>query len=281
VYNALGMAPKQIKRKQLPAVVEREDDNSLGLESRQVAALQKLVELGAEPAYVDEEGKTVYSKDPQTRALQLIYEGRFGGPNRGQGRKKRAAEAMAEHIRHNFQRRMTRALGRALKADAGTKANLDAIRLAIDIERGERKLQIEEEEHDGNIGDTREELLATLFNLIGDPATAAAIEGVGVEDGDQTLIADAEVIEDYIEEDAEEAPPTLFEVEAVDPPPAGDNWSVGTPTPAPENGSDGGRAGSNGSGRAKRDRQTSPNPLTQAALRRAAERRRAMGVGET
>jgi hypothetical protein len=278
------MAPKQIKRKQLPAVVEpSEDDNSLGLEPRQVAALQKLLELGAEPAYVDEEGKTVYSKDPQQRALQLIYEGRFGGPNRGQGRKKRAAEAMAEHIRRNFTRRMTRALGRALKADAGTRANLDAIRLAIDIERGERKLQIEEDEHDGNIGDTREELLATLFSLVGDPATAAAIEGTVVEDGDDEFITDADIIDEGSEEIQAQAG-TFFEAEeeaAADSPAAGVNRSDGTPAAAPEHGSDAGSAGQNGSGRATRDREASPNPLTQAALRRSAERRRAMAVGET
>jgi hypothetical protein len=268
------MAPKQIKRKQLPAVVEpSEDDNSLGLEPRQVTALQKLLELGAEPAYADETGKMIYSKDPQTRALQLIYEGRFGGPNRGQGRHKRAAEEMAKHIRANFTRRMTRALGRALKQDAGTRANLEAIKLAIDIERGERKLQIEEEEHDGNLGDTREELLATLFTLIGDPATAAVIEGTS-EEGDEIPLA--EVIEEDIE--TKEA---LFEPEADDPSSAPVNWSDGTPTPASENGSDTRGAGSNGRELAKRDRQTSPNPLTQAALRRSAERRRAMGVGET
>src|SRR3954451_18862262 len=277
------MAPKQIKRKQLPAVIEpREDDNSLGLEPRQLTALQKLIELGAEPAYVDGEGKTVYSKDPQTRALQLIYEGRFGGPNRGQGRKKRAAEAMAEHIRSNFTRRMTRALGRALKADAGTKANLDAIRLAIDIERGERKLQIEEDEHDGNLGDTREELLTTLFSLVGDPATAAAIEGTIVEDGEPEFITEADIIDEGPED--VQAPEEDFEEEAADDadsPAAGVNRSDGTPAAASEHGSDAGSAGQNGSGRATRDRQASPNPLTQAALRRSAERRRAMALGET
>jgi len=169
---------------------------------------------------------------------------------------------------------MTRALSRALKPDAGTRANLDAIRLAIDIEQRERKLQIEEEEHEGNVGNTREELLATLFELVGDPATSAAISGSArdtdgaVEDafgipGEAEDITEAEVIEEAAEED--EA--------AADSPAVGEDRREGTATPVVTDGGDTGSAGSNGRRLAKRDRKASTNPFTQAALRRSAERR--------
>jgi hypothetical protein len=261
-------------KKQLVRKKASEDDNSLGLNATQVAALEKLVALGAGPAEADEEGKIVYSKDPQTRALQLVFEGRFGGSGRGQGRPKRAAEEMAAHIRRNFTRRMTRALSRALKPDAGTRANLDAIRLAIDIEQRERKLQIEEEEHEGNIGNTREELLATLFNLVGDPATAAAIEGSsaptdGYAEGALGIPGEAEEV---TEEDIPEAE-VIEEEDRTDPSTVGEDRSEATATSIATDGGDTGSTGSNGAGRSKRDRQTSTNPFTQAALRRAAERR--------
>ena len=159
------------------------DENDLGLSSKQIIALERLTELGAAAAEPDETGRSVYDSRPQVRAYQLIYEGRFAGRGNGQGRprKPRAAELLAEHIREHFPKKMERALKRALSEEAGSRANLDAIRLAIDIERGERKLQIEEEEHDGNLGNTREELIATLFALVGEPATAAAIEGSAEE----------------------------------------------------------------------------------------------------
>lgn len=260
-------AKKKLKRKsalpKLPVLTEKtepKDDNSLGLDGRQVVALQKLLELGAEPAYQDEAGKMIYSKDPQTRAYQLVYEGRFGGPNRGQGRQKRAAQEIATHVRSKTPQ-MKKAWSRALRADAGTRANLDAIRLGVEIERSERKLQIEEEEHEGNIGNTREEILATLFELVGDPGTAAAIEGTYIEDDD--AIEDAEVIE---------GPESLFEAVAEDSPAVGDTGSDRSPTAAPENGRDGGVTGQDGRSRSKRDRSQSPNPFTQAALRRAADR---------
>lgn len=174
------------------APVDPGEDTEIGLDARQIAALEKLAELGAEPAPIDANGDSDYDKDPKIRAYQLIYEGKWGGPNRGQGRKRtnRAAEELTQEIRSGvFLKRMKRALRRALKEEAGPRVNLDAIRLSMDIERQERKLQLDEEEAD-LVGDTREELLGTLFELVRSPATAAALEGTAEE------ITDAEVVED-------------------------------------------------------------------------------------
>jgi hypothetical protein len=244
-----------------------------GLTSQQIIALDKLSELGAEPATVNAAGKTVYSEDAKIRAYQLIFEGKFGGSGRGQGRprKQRAAEALADHIRGNLTTKMKRALERALDADEGSRTNLEALKLAIDIERGERRLQIEEEEHDGNLGDTKEELLSTLFALVGDPATAAAIEG-SAED-----ITDAEVVE----AEAEFAVKSKAENEAA----AQRASAAGTPrghriaARVVTNGSDAGSSGQDGREGAAGDRQEGPDAKPKASIRRAAERRRAARVG--
>jgi hypothetical protein len=171
-----------------------DDDDDAGLTARQIAALERLTELGAEPAETDPEtGKSIYSSNPQIRALQLVFQGKFGGSGRGQGRPKsgqRAAEVLAEEIRSAPRiRKMNRAIDRALAKKAGVRANLEAIKLSVDIERGERALQLKEDEHEESSG-TREELIATLFEIVGEPATARAIEGEADEIVDATIIDD-------------------------------------------------------------------------------------------
>src|SRR3954470_9169989 len=115
-----------------------------GLQERQLKALGRLHRLGARPR---QEGDP-YDSDPQIRALQLVYEGRMGGPGLKQGRPRtgvstteqrqaRAAETIALEIRERFTGRMIRALDRALRRDAGVRANLDAVKLALDIENRE------------------------------------------------------------------------------------------------------------------------------------------------
>ena len=228
--------------------------NDEGLQERQLKALGRLHRLGAKPR---QEGDP-YDSDPQVRALQLVYEGRMGGPGLKQGRPRtgvstaserqaRAAEVIAAEIRERFTGRMIRAIDRALRRDAGTKANLDAVKLALDIENREAALQLKESVTDFDTK-TKEELLATLFQLVAEPQTAAAIEGSAWE------ITEAEVIEDGDSSAAEENGNN------------GDSPSVG------RNGNHSGDAGSSRSERLAAHRAASANPFTQVALRRAKQR---------
>lgn len=227
--------------------------NDDGLQERQLKALGRLSRLGAKPR---QEGDP-YDSDPQIRALQLVYEGKMGGPGLRQGRprtgvstteqrERRAAEVIAVEIRERFTGRMIRAIDRALKKDAGTKANLDAVKLALDIENREAALQLRETEAAFDTS-TKEELLAELFKLVGEPQTAAAIEGTAWD------ITDAEVVA--------EGASTV-----------GENGSNGDSASAGGNGSHAGDAGSSPSKRLAANRAKSANPFTQAALRRAKQR---------
>lgn len=255
------------------------EDNDLGLNARQIQALEKLSELGAAPRVPGE--KT--SSNPQIRAYQLIYEGTLGGPGRGQGRRRdpRAAEQLAEDIR-KMAPRMKRVLKRAMKEEAGVKANLDAVKLAVDIERGERKLQIEEEDHD-QLGDTREEILGALFELVGQPEVRAALrEGARGEDAidvsEDDIFTEAEVVEG---ENEGRTTPIEFEFvveDNEDDEPARRSPAIGTngrngdsadPASARSNGRSSRR---NGRKRVAYNRPEGPNPFTEIALRRAAER---------
>lgn len=225
-----------------------------GLNDRQVAALGRLHRLGARPRV---EGDA-YDSDPQIRALQLVYEGKMGGRGLGQGRPRtgvstelerrgRAAEVIAAEIRERFTGRMIRALDRALKKDAGTRANLDAVKLALDIENREAALQLKEYEADFDTK-TKEELLAALFELVAEPQTAAAIEGTAWD------ITDAETVESNGASSTGEAGSN------------GDTPSIDS------NGDNTRRSGSLRSKRLARHREQSVNPFTQVALRRADER---------
>jgi hypothetical protein len=174
-------------------------DSDIELSSAQLSALEKLSTLGAEPAEIDAQtGKSIYDKNPQIRALQMVFEGKFGGPGRGQGRPKqgkRAAEVLADEIRRAPHiKKMHKAIDRALSKKAGVRANLDAVKLSIDIERGERALQIKEEEHDTDM-ETKEELIATIFQIAADPTIQGALESSAEE------IEEAVVIEDNIDGD--------------------------------------------------------------------------------
>jgi hypothetical protein len=228
------------------------DKDDADLRDRQLAALERLHDLGAAPRPPD----GAYSGDPQIRALQLVYEGRFGGPGRKQGRPRqrgepRAAEVIAEEIRHRFTGRMTRALERALRREAGVRANLDAVKLALEIENREAALQIKEAEVDLESA-TKEELLVTLFEIIGQPQTTAAIEGTAFD------ITEAEVVVKTGDEreDINGGPPAF-----------GENGSDGDPSRAGKAGRHAGSARTNGGRRPKRDRSQSTNPFTEAALR--------------
>lgn len=235
-------------------MASNELDNTLGLTQRQVDALERLIALGAEPAMSNEEGKMQWHSDPKIRALQMIYEGRLGGPREGSGRKpkQRAAEVLADEIRQRTDK-MSRALDRALAKKAGPRTNLDAVKLMIEIERGERKLQLEEEDHDGNVGTAREELIATLFELVQNPEIARTLEGEASE------ITDAEVISENgsVSKSTEVIGPVGREANSAG---------------AQQNGHNGRNADEDGREPSARNGSENKNPLRKAALRRAANR---------
>lgn len=249
------------------------DDDDSGLSARQVNALEMLAELGAEPAPQDPEtGKSIYSGNPKIRAYQLVFEGRFGGPGKGQGRKRepRAAEVIAEALREEPRvKKMISALDRALTKKAGTRANLDAIKLAHEIEKGERSLQLKEEAHNDTLGTTREELLGTIFELVQQPGVAQAINGESEE------ITDAEIVneEDFDRSGEEEAPKPKYAFQtrrASTPRTNGDHGDSGDAT---TDGRDSRVSGSNGRSRAATDRGEAERPLQALARRRAANKR--------
>src|SRR3954453_18971441 len=157
------MASKEIAKR-------GDDGEGVALNESQVSALQRLHELGAAPRVEGEQ----YAKNAQIRAFQLVYEGRFGGGQPGSGRPRkyasepRAAEVIADEIRTRFTKRMMRAIERALRREAGVRANLDAVKLALEIENREATLQLRESQADFDSA-TKEELLVTLFELLDQP----------------------------------------------------------------------------------------------------------------
>jgi len=230
-----------------------------GLSERQIDALERLTALGAEPAPIGANGKPKWDSDPKIRAFQMIFDGRLGGPQEGSGRKRqpRSAEVLAEKIRDKTAK-MDRALDRALSKKAGARTNLDAVKVAIEIERQERKLQIEEEEHDGNIGNVREEIIAALFELVQNPEVAAALEPASAEE----IVIDGEFIEETAEKSPKEESPSVTSRTRTN----GDAASI------TENGNNGGNVIGNGRRRTPVEGSKVKNPLRKAALRRAAER---------
>jgi hypothetical protein len=235
--------------------IEPEDES--GLSDRQIDALEWLDEHGHVPAHFDNKlDKYVYSSDPQVRAYQMIFQGRFGGERSGAGRP-RAAQSLAEYVRNKLQPKMRKALERGLDEKAGAKTNLDAIRLAMDIENREAKLQLDEDQQDLD-QQGKEELIGTLFTLFGEASTGAVIEAAFQDLGAEEDKASASrgVIEGGTRsnrtQSAEES------ADSTRSPEAGDNVRSNR---------------SNGRGAAKGDRQASSNPYTQAAKRRAAQRR--------
>jgi hypothetical protein len=242
-------------------------ENDAGLNEQQVAALEWLIDRGHEPPKYDVSlGKYTYHKEPQVRAYQMIFQGRFGGNQPGAGRpRQRAAQSLGEYIRHKLQPKLRQALDNALDPNAGTKANLDAVRLAMDIENREAKLQLDEDSLDID-QQSKEELIGTLFALFGDRQTAAYIDTAARAIPEAVTVNEEDIFEDN-EAIAGEGHPER-------------HHGSGHPAAAAEAGSD--TPGSNGHGRngAPGDRPARANPYAEAAKRRSAERRRASSVGE-
>src|SRR3954447_1031094 len=160
--------------------VEPPEGEDVGLSARQISALEQLHALGAGPKLPTDEK---YDSNPQIRALQMVYEGRLGGPGRGQGRPgrdERISVQLTQYVRSNLGKKVTSALERALKTDAGERINLDAIKLIVDMEHKEAKLQLSEDAADlDNL--SKEELVAALYDLVNDAQTGQVITATFTE----------------------------------------------------------------------------------------------------
>jgi hypothetical protein len=259
---------------------EQPDGEDIGLTARQVSALEQLHALGAGPKLPTDEK---YHSNPQIRALQMVYEGRLGGPGRGQGRpsrEQRISVRLTDYVRQNLGKKVTKALERALATDAGERINLDAIKLIVEMEHKEAKLQLSEDAADLD-SQTKEELLATLYQLVNDPQTGQVITATFTEvTTPEQAVAEAD--ERSVEKEArhtarvkrqrrrESRARTAARASA-----AASSQPDGDPPRSSANGVDNAGAGAAGRGDAAPDRPASANPVTQAALRRAADRRRA------
>jgi hypothetical protein len=228
-------------------VVTRDDEadgEDSGLHERQVAALEKLHELGALPRRPGEK----YSPDRRVRMQQLMYEGRIGGPQPGSGRPRqpRSSELVAAYVRETLTPKIQRALRDGLSVGEDINVRLKAADQALKIEREEAALQLREDQADLDNAD-KGELIAALFAIANDPATEAALEAI-IELPDSAVT-------DITDDDGSTGTGTTFVPEEV--------------------GSDESEAGSNGRGHTERSGPERPNPFTEIARRRAADRRRA------
>lgn len=234
---------------------EFQTDADLGLSDRQVRALEKLTALGAAPR-ADEDAP--YSKNPQVRALQLVYEDRLGGPGRGQGRKRelRASELVADHVRNKLGPKMIKVLDEALE-DKNIRVRLQAMESGLKIERDDAELKMEEQKIDLET-DNRENLIEALFALVGEAHTEAALEG----------FIEGSAIEISTEENSEGSDGEIAGIVGE----GADDEGIENPSGPSENGSNATVARDNGSGRSKSDGESRSNPFTQTARRRASER---------
>lgn len=263
--------------------VEPPDGEDVGLSARQVSALEQLHALGAGPKLPTDEK---YHSNPQIRALQMVYEGRLGGPGRGQGRpgrEERISVQLQNYVRANLGKKVTKALERALATDAGERINLDAIKLIVDMEHKEAKLQLSEEAADlDNL--SKEELVATLYDLVNDAQTGHVITATFTEvPTPEQTVAEIDSRERKAEDRRRNATRKRNKRAAKRRPstsPAASGQRNGDSSSPPANGTVTPSAGEDGRRDAAPDRRPSPNPVTQAAIRRAAERRRASSLGQ-
>lgn len=251
---------------------------SVGLTGTQVRALENLHKLGAAPrASVDEK----YSKDPQIRALQMVFEGKFGGGPQRRNRNERISVGLTQYVRGHLSKKVQKALDRALKSDAGERINLDAIKLIVDMEHKEAKLQLSEDQADLE-NKSKEELLATLFDLVQEAQTASVINATFRDiptqpPTDERLLAlDQKEQQKQRRESARVATQRARRRAST----AESSERNGDSPDATGNGVDAGRTGADGRGVSAQDRQQRPSPLSEATLRRAADRRRASRVGK-
>jgi hypothetical protein len=211
------------------AVLDDESSDS-GLEESQVKALDRLAQLGAQPRSSPD---APWDSNPQIRMYQMMYEGLVGGKAAKSSKSKRnqhtrAAANVAEHVRTKLQKKMTDALSRALDEEAGPRVNLDAIKLALEIEHKEDELVLKEEAHDNELDNApKDELLAELIKLVTEPATSSIIEASFEEIKDATVVGEAESPPDSRSTGTNRATPTAKTIRRH-PRNAGHNGSQGS-----------------------------------------------------
>jgi hypothetical protein len=263
--------------------VEPPEGEDVGLSARQISALEQLHALGAGPKLPTDEK---YDSNPQIRALQMVYEGRLGGPGRGQGRPgrdERISVQLTQYVRSNLGKKVTKALERALATDAGERINLDAIKLIVDMEHKEAKLQLSEDAADlDNL--SKEELVATLYELVNDAQTGQVITATFTEvPTAEEAVAAIDSRERKAEDRRRNATRKRNKRAAKRRPstsPVASSQRDGDPPGPVGNGTVAPSAGADGRGRTAPDRKASSGPFSQAAIRRAAERRRASRLGQ-
>lgn len=270
-----------------------DDGEDAGLSERQVNALEKLFELGGQPRQTATEK---YDSDPQRRALQMVFEGKLGGArNRAQAtltREKRVSVTMTEFIRTKLAPKLKTALERALD-DESSRINLDAVRLAVDIEHKEAKLQLTEDQADVD-SMTKGELVATIIALAQDAETGQTLEAVfeatPTPKTDEAIAEAAKRAADRSKKSRAKSrsksrrsgtgvrsakSDSRAVKQGKSAPVAGSGKRNGDSPHAVEDRPDARSAGEDGRRAASGDHKKNPNPFTEAALRRAADRRRA------
>jgi hypothetical protein len=228
-----------------------DEENEVDLSPRQISALDKLTKLGAEPRQSPDDK---YDSDPQIRALQMVFEGRIGGPGRGQGRKsekERVNRVLAERFRRKVAK-LEKVIDEALDDD-NIKVAMDAVRLVSDLDAKDAKQSLHNMD--------KEQLILALFQQLENPQVEAALRAQGevinlpdsavreVPSGDEA-IGDAVVIQDDVD---------TAKRRARDPEAPARSRVVRRAAPR------------DGAGRSSRDPARGDNPWKAAARRRTAE----------
>lgn len=156
---------------------QREDqidsEEEVEITPRQVAAIEKLYELGAAPRANDEEP---YSKDAQIRAYQMLAEGKIGG-NRGGGRKSNRDRVTKALVRRNRRKlaKLEKVIDDALDGD-DLKLAMDAVKFVAQLDIDESKQSLREEQADSQEDEQdKEALVLALIEQFRDPQVEAAI----------------------------------------------------------------------------------------------------------
>jgi hypothetical protein len=194
-----------------------------------------------------------FHSDPQIRALQMVHEGRIGGAGRGQGRKRkpRVGQYVSEEIRKRGDK-IVAAIDAGLESE-NVNHKLKAAGMAVDIDRQESEMQLKEDESDiDNL--SKDELIDTLFQLVSEPTTEAALSVIDLP---------ASAVTEINEDQAAALSHTNGNTVATDA-----EGSTASTSPARANTRTPRRAG-RGSG--TRDRAKGANPFTAAAHGRPAD----------
>lgn len=155
-----------------------DESSDVGLSDTQVQALERLDEMGKDmPEWDEANEKWLYDSDPKTRALQLVAQGRLGGPGRGQGRKSekdRVAARLSARMARKVDK-MEKVLDKALD-DENLKIGMEAVRTVVDLEDRAIKQRISEERHEADL-DTldRGDLVGEILSLVADPLVSASL----------------------------------------------------------------------------------------------------------